>query len=63
MSEQLIDRILKIQKAAQEDHMALDLCFDPVTETWTAWDGEDDLTDPADSFEGMIEALETDFRL
>ena len=59
----LEDRILEIQQYAVECHIDLDMTFDPVNETWSGWDQDQELTGPVDSFEGLVEALEAEFQL
>lgn len=62
-NKSLQDRILDIQKYCIECHIDLDMTFDPVNETWSGYDQSEELTDPVDSFEGLIEALEAEFQL
>lgn len=62
-NKSLADRILTIQKYCVECHIDLDMTFDPVNESWTGWDQDQELTGPVDSFEGLVEALEAEFEL
>lgn len=59
----LADRILAIQNHCAGQHIDLGFSFDIVEETWQAWDENlaDELGGTADSFEGMIEAVEAHF--
>lgn len=62
-SKSLQDRIQEIQKHCVEYHVDLDMTFDPVNEMWTGYDQDQELTEPCDSFEGLVEALEATFEL
>ena len=59
----LEDRILEIQKYCAEHYIYLEMSFDAVDGSWSAWDERAELTRPVDNFEGMVEALETEFQL
>lgn len=56
----LADRILVIQEHCKKHDIDFDFFYDSTSNTWTVWENdEDQVTDPADSFEDMIDALET----
>ena len=59
----LDDRIAAVKNYCKDNHVSLGLEFDPVSETWDAFDGEEQLTGPCAEFHELIEALEAEFAL
>jgi len=63
VKKSLEDRFAAIQQYSRENHVSLDMGYDPIPDKWVAWDGEEQLTDPCDGFEELIEALEAHWQL
>lgn len=58
-NKSLADRILFIQNHCKDNNIDIDFYYDSTGNTWTAYENdEDQVTEPADSFEEMIDGLE-----
>jgi hypothetical protein len=56
-------RFKKVEDYCKTNHIALSLDFDHVTGTWTAWEDQEQLTDAADGWAELVEALESEFSI
>lgn len=57
------ERFKKIEDYCKANHIALSLDLDHVTGTWTAWDDQEQLTDAAEGWAGLVEALESELSI
>lgn len=59
----LEDRIEAVKNYCKDNHISLGFEYDPVDDTWEAFEGSEQLTGPCKDFHELIEALEADFSL
>lgn len=60
-NKSLQDRILAVQQACTDDHVCLEFFF--VDGYWHGAVDDVDVSEPSETFEGMIESLEAEMHL